>query len=322
MRITLLFATLLSLNTFAGVELRRMAPQFRLVSSEKQSNLKSSESIYEFKFMNISENIETEEIRYSIDNVDFKVKLIDYTFEVKATPGKHKFLIYINQDYMEMYSDSLMIEGETKNSYNLYPRSNLQNLEIEVDKPVIYLYPEVEQEVTVKVNPVGKMNFTYPKYNEGWNVIASPDGTITYEGNEYNYLFWESKQTINTVTFARKGGYVVEKKNVLSFLENKLSAAGFTSKEKADFITYWAPRMIEFETVLIEFIQNSACDQFATLDISPLPDHTNRFYMSWAEYDGGRVIQPQEIQKMDRSGFDVLEWGGQQIILENNSETL
>jgi hypothetical protein len=248
--------------------------------------------------------------------------LKDYTFEVKATPGKHKFQIYIGSDYEELYSDSLSIDGATKNSYDVYPLRNYNIIEIEVDKPVIYLYPEVEQEVTIKVNPVGKMNFTYPKYNEVWNVIASPDGTITHEGNEYNYLFWESKQMINTVTFAHKDRYVVEKKNVLSFLENKLNAAGFTSKEKADFITYWAPRMIEFDEVLIEFIQNSNCDQLATLDISPLPDHTNRFYMSWAEYGGGMVIQPQEIQKMDRSGFDVLEWGGQQIILENNSETL
>ncbi|MFT6981257.1 MAG: hypothetical protein ACJAUD_000020 [Crocinitomicaceae bacterium] len=322
MRITLLFATLLSLNTFAGVELRRMAPQFRLVSSEQQSNLKSSESIYVFKMMNVSEDIASTRIHYSIDGIESKVNLKDYTFEVKSTPGKHLFQIYIGSDYEELYSDSLSIDEATKNSYDVYPLRNYNIIEIEVDKPVIYLYPEVEQEVTIKVNPVGEMNFTYPKYNEGWNVIASPDGTINHEGNEYNYLFWESKQMINTVTFARKGGYVIEQKNIQSFLENKLKAAGFTSKEKADFITYWAPRMIEFETVLIEFIQNADCDQFATLDILPLPDHTNRFYMSWAEYDGGMVTQPQEIQKIDRSGFDVLEWGGQQIILVNNSETL
>jgi hypothetical protein len=320
MRITLLFATLLSLNTFAGIEYRRMAPQFHLISTEKQANIKSSEAVYIFKIMHVTDDIASVGIRYSIDGIESKANLKDYTFEVKTTPGKHKFQIYINSNYQEIYSDSMSIDGGTKNSYNVYARGNFKI--ITIDKPVIYLYPEVEQDVEVKVNPVGELSFTYPKYNEGWTVSATPDGTIKHEGNEYNYLFWESKQLTNVGAFAENGGHVVEKSNVLTFLENKLNEAGFTSTEKADFITYWAPRMIEFDKVFIEFIQNSNCDQFATLGISPVPDHTNRFYMSWAKYNGEMVAQPQEIQKMDRSGFDVLEWGGQQLILENNSETL
>ncbi|NRA10365.1 MAG: hypothetical protein HRT57_00245 [Crocinitomicaceae bacterium] len=322
MRITLLIATLLSLNTFAGTEIKIAGPQFQLTSSEKQSDLTSFESIYVFKILDVSDEIASIEIRYSIDGVESRVNLKDYTFEVKAFPGKHKFQIYIGSHYKEIYSDTLKIEACTKDFYDVHARSNYGIIETLVDKPVIYLYPEFEQDIQVRVNPVGEMSFTYPKYNEGWSVIAQPDGTIKHEGNEYNYLFWESKHMMNVGVFSHNGGSIVEKKNILSFLENKLSEAGFTSKEKADFITYWVPRMIQYDEVLIEFIQNSNCDQFATLDILPIPDNTNRFYMSWAEYNGGTVTEPRKIQKMDRSGFDILEWGGQQLILNQVSETL
>ena len=46
-------------------------------------------------------------------------------------------------------------------------------------KPVIYLYPEKETEVTVKLNYAGELTCTYPAYNDGWKVSASPDGTLT-----------------------------------------------------------------------------------------------------------------------------------------------
>ena len=46
MRFTLLIANLLSLNTFAGIEFKRIVQQFQLISSEKQSDLTSFESIY------------------------------------------------------------------------------------------------------------------------------------------------------------------------------------------------------------------------------------------------------------------------------------
>ena len=46
-------------------------------------------------------------------------------------------------------------------------------------KPVIYLYPEEETEVAVKLNLDGKLTCTYPAYENGWQVTAAPDGTLT-----------------------------------------------------------------------------------------------------------------------------------------------
>ena len=48
-------------------------------------------------------------------------------------------------------------------------------------KPVIYLYPEEETRVTVKLDYNGQLTCTYPAYEKGWTVTASPDGTLTRE---------------------------------------------------------------------------------------------------------------------------------------------
>lgn len=60
-------------------------------------------------------------------------------------------------------------------------------------------YPEKETEVTVKLNYAGELTCTYPAYNDGWKVSASPDGTLTdADGQTYNYLYWEG---VNSVAY-------------------------------------------------------------------------------------------------------------------------
>ena len=59
-------------------------------------------------------------------------------------------------------------------------------------KPVIYLYPEDETEVTVRLDYDGTLTCTYPAYEDGWTVTAAPDGTLRDEsGQTYSYLYWE-----------------------------------------------------------------------------------------------------------------------------------
>ncbi len=42
-------------------------------------------------------------------------------------------------------------------------------------KPIIYIYPEEEMKVSVKVGYPDKLTHTYPKYQDEWKVIAKPD---------------------------------------------------------------------------------------------------------------------------------------------------
>ena len=60
-------------------------------------------------------------------------------------------------------------------------------------KPVIYLYPEEETEVTVSLDYDGELTCVYPAFDGGtsWSVTAAPDGTLTdTAGQTYNYLYW------------------------------------------------------------------------------------------------------------------------------------
>lgn len=84
--------------------------------------------------------------------------------------------------------DNNEIQETTNTEYKL--DGNCKN-QAEVDKPVIYLYPEEETEVSVNLNLNGKLTCTYPKYNNSWTVTAKPDGTLTDKnGMNYNYLYW------------------------------------------------------------------------------------------------------------------------------------
>ena len=65
-------------------------------------------------------------------------------------------------------------------------------------KPVIYLYPETETQVTVELDFNGTLTSTYPAYANGWRVIARPDGTLTDDsGRAYYCLFWEGETAVD-----------------------------------------------------------------------------------------------------------------------------
>lgn len=60
-------------------------------------------------------------------------------------------------------------------------------------KPVIYLYPESKEDISVKVKfKDGNFTCTYPEYTNGWNVTAYPNGKIINktDNDEYSYLYW------------------------------------------------------------------------------------------------------------------------------------
>ena len=64
-------------------------------------------------------------------------------------------------------------QNSSNNSYNRMPHRT-----IDVKKPIIYLYPTEETELTVKLGKQENLLYTYPKYEEGWKIIAKPNGDL------------------------------------------------------------------------------------------------------------------------------------------------
>ena len=177
-------------------------------------------------------------------------------------------------------------------------------------KPVIYLYPETETAVTVALTPNGELTCTYPAYNGSWQVIASPDGTLTDEkGQTYNYLYWEGDIYADYET---EKGFCIEGEKTAEFLEYALSALGLTRREANEFIVYWLPLMQNNPYNVITFLTD-AYTSAAPLEINPAPDTLIRVFMTYTPSETYVQLEPQELSSPSRNGFTVVEWGGTEL---------
>ena len=61
------------------------------------------------------------------------------------------------------------------------------------EKPIIYLYPEEETNIEVKLGKKENITCSYPKYENGWKVVANPNGDLKYIENGKNLyaLYYE-----------------------------------------------------------------------------------------------------------------------------------
>jgi hypothetical protein len=180
------------------------------------------------------------------------------------------------------------------------------------EKPVIYLYPEEETDIHVRLALDGDLTVSYPAYpDDGWNVTASPDGTLTDNGGRtYDSLFWEATLDAD---YELSSGFCIKGEDTAAFLEETLAALGLSEKEANAFIVYWLPRMQDNPYNLITF-QTTAYTDAAELDIDPAPDTVIRVFMVWKGLDRAvEISAPMPTAIPERNGFTVIEWGGAEI---------
>ena len=177
-------------------------------------------------------------------------------------------------------------------------------------KPVLYLYPEEETEVAVRLDYDGELTCTYPAYEDGWTVTARPDGTLTDEaGQTYNYLYWEG---VTRTEYDFSQGFCVPGGETAAFLEDALSRLGLTRREANEFLVYWLPRMEPNPYNLIAF-QSEAYEDSARLTIDPEPDSVLRVFMAWKPLEAPVDVPAQDLPAFARSGFAAVEWGGAEL---------
>jgi len=208
-------------------------------------------------------------------------------------------------------------------------------------KPVIYLYPQTTQEVSVKFTTPINLTTDIPKYNllSGWKVLATPDSQLTdlqpqftncdnldsshfgseyakisCQKNNYPYLYWSGNRL--GVEYPKMDkGWIIEKKNLSEFLDSKLDEMGLNAKEKSDMIEYWLPYLANKtgDYFRLSFLQTKEMNQIAPMNITPRPNTVFRIFLDWDNYQAkpGFELQPQNLDKLSsRNGFTVVEWGG------------
>jgi hypothetical protein len=192
-------------------------------------------------------------------------------------------------------------------------------------KPVIYAYNAPGQ-CKIAIQPKGSFTFTYPVAQGTWDITTNIGGTLTEAktGKHYPYLFWEGlgKKVDFKVQKKSMEGYLIQTDTCINFLENILSSYGLNEKEAADFITFWAPKMIKEKYALVQFLSTEDYEKrIAEISVSPRPDSVLRLYMYFMplhEPITGLEVIPPPIKSFTRTGFTIVEWGGSVIHQSSN----
>lgn len=180
-------------------------------------------------------------------------------------------------------------------------------------KPIIYLYPTEETKVSVKLLKEDSLTCTYPKYDGSWEVVAKPNGDLTYlsNGRELYALYYESKNNIKIDV--QKDGFIVKSEDVAEFLEEKLEILGLNQREAEEFIIYWLPKLESNKYNYIRFATEEEINENMPLEINPKPDTIIRILMTYKGLDEPIDVEEQKLITPERKGFVAVEWGGTEI---------
>ena len=174
-------------------------------------------------------------------------------------------------------------------------------------KPILYLYPDKDMNVSIKLENENSIITSYPKYDNGWNVFVSKNGIITLNNKNYYALYWDEYNN-NSVDFSE--GFYVTKDDAINFLEEKLDIIGLNYKEANEFIMYWLPILESNKQSLVYFELTDERQNNNKLIISPEPDSVLRINMHIKKINKKIDIKEQKLNSFNRIGFSVVEWGG------------
>jgi len=176
-------------------------------------------------------------------------------------------------------------------------------------KPVIYLYPQQKQQVSVKVG--AQVVNSDPVYGNGWdNVTAYPDGSLSYKGKTYGSLFWDgygygAYPDINS-------GTIVRTSDVPDTVKSQLRQQGLNAQEITDFMNFWGPKLASVSQpyTRLTWFNTAQMNRLAPLQISPAPRTLIRVFLDFQGLDKPYDLTPQNLNPLNRKGFTVVEWGG------------
>ncbi len=200
----------------------------------------------------------------------------------------------------------------TIDEYNDIINHNNNETEQVVKKPMLYIYPKKEMEVSVKLLKSSLITTSYPKYNAGWTIIANPDGMLreTETNRSYYGLYYEGKE--HSVTM-KSDGFIVKSEGTIDFLEEKLRILGLNEREANEFIVYWLPELEASRYNYIRFETEKEIDEYMPIEITPEPDSIIRIIMDYKSLNEPIKISEQKLTPKERYGYSVIEWGGSRI---------
>lgn len=176
-------------------------------------------------------------------------------------------------------------------------------------KPVVYLYPTKTTNVSVSVGADVTLSDPYYNNSTGWrNVIAQPNGQLTYQAKQYGSLFWEGYG--HGEYPAITAGTVVRTEYALHTMRQQLYAQGMNQTETNEFIDFWKDKLPSKPYTRITWFDTKELNQLAPLYIVPRPQTLIRVFVDFEGLEKPIYLPPQQFQAPARNGFTVTEWGG------------
>ena len=266
--------------------------------------------------LNSEENVSSEELlkEEGEKNTNKKIKIsLKNILIIAVIIGA---IIMVVNIYFSITNSKNNTNTTTNNNYNTSTNNSSSNsksaadIVLEIEKPIIYLYPEEETKVTVTLGNSNLITCSYPEYISGWSVLAYPNGNLvdlTTNRTLYS-LYYEST---NAIEFkVEEEGFVVARDDIAEFLEEKLEVLGLSEREAEEFIIYWLPKLQENEYNYIRFASSEEIEANMPLDINPEPDTIIRVLMTYKGLDKPIEVTEQELVTPERTGFVAVEWGG------------
>ena len=174
-------------------------------------------------------------------------------------------------------------------------------------KPVIYLYPEIPTQIDVDLFIKGEILVSEPLYENGWNVMAYPNGTIESTEGKHDYLFYEAR--LDKIELPQEG-WVVNYDSLESWMTETLDKLGLNENESGEFKEFWLDKLPFMPFYEIKVVTQEYLEDYMGLEISPAPDTIIRVHLHFKGISSYKSIVNPIISKPVRYGFTVVEWGG------------
>ena len=239
-----------------------------LENEERKKTFEEGKQILYFTTL-MSENESIKLDSFEVNNGTLKLYLKNHTFCGVFPPQEvtYEFKIDSQKEFENL-------EVYLKNTYDTCN----QNIAY---KPIIYIYPDEETNLLIHLKDTEKLLYTYPKYQDSWNIKVLKNGLLYDYKTERNYyaLYYEAidNTIIDTTT-----GFVVKGSETISFLEEKLAYLGLNDREINEFIIYWIDKLEKNNYNYIYFRTIDEINQYMKLSFSKSVDTLIRVFMDYA----------------------------------------
>ena len=170
--------------------------------------------------------------------------------------------------------------------------------------------------LSIKLGYEDKITCSYPKYIDGWNVLANPNGNLVDLDTKKNLYSPKGLMVSLNSLLIDSGAYLlflVNGTDNIEFLEEKLAKLGLTEREAEEFIIYWLLKLQNNKYNYIRFASMEEINKNMPLDFSLEPDTLIRVLMVYKSLDEPINIKVQQLIAPERRGFVAVEWSGTEI---------